>query len=541
MTQFIKILFIVFISFGNTILFSYSQNNTSTSDAANTSYSSSTSLNTAVNIGDNNSNNIASATAEEIASVNIIPSRNDFGVNVIKVDSCAYISKDLLYRAKDTAKIKNVAELQKFLVATDYLDKNTNYIPGTFDEETLVALLDFQKEHNLKKEYKLSYTARNIINTLSCEYRFAYLLNRGARFNTVDKDGESPLMYAARSGQSSIADILVRAGADVNIINKDGMNALMFAVINNMGTTSRLLINSGTNLNHIAISKKNDATNTAFSIAMEYQRYDIAKYIISRGYDINIKTGKGLTAANLAVIFGQADILEQTIKSNADVSLSDDNKATPLLYAVFSNNATTVRTILKSITSNEAIDIQDDKGKTPLMYALDNKNIDIFNMLIKKNPDLNIRDVEGRTSLIYSIGAGLPKIARILINKGADINLSDIDGRTPLMYSILYNQPDIYDLISVKLKKVELPKASSTATTTTTTILNTTKYASTSADYIPVTVPAWKSVVATSTFVLATSTVNSNLYNRGSTSTIYIMPTGAINNTRFTPAPIIKI
>ena len=530
MRHIIKSIFTIMFIFLNITLFTNAQVASSTVAPIVVAPSPTPSPSTAisVSVGDNSFNNNA---INATGTGDIRPQPGDFNFTQQNIDSCANIKSDLIYGVNNKKNISNIKQLQKFLLATNYLDKDSGYTEGEFDEETMVALLDFQEEHNLKKEYKLSAAARKIINDISCEYRFAYILNKGANINTVDKDGDSPLIYATKNNQPFIVDMLVRAGANVNIINKDGMTALMFSIINDMATTSKLLINAGTNLNHIAISQDGKATNTAFSLAMEYDRDDIAKYIISRPYDINIKTGLGLTAVNLSVVYGKDNILNEIIKKNPDISITDNNKASPLLYSVFSNNATTVKAILKVHSDDVVIDLQDSKGKTALMYSLENRNTEIFNILIKKNPDLDIRDDWGRTALIYSIASGLPKLSRVIINRGADIDLSDIDGKTPLMYTILYNQADTYNLIKDKLIKIEESQKTSTATSSSVEV-PVKKYASTSIDYIPQIIPSWNSIISTSTFTLSTPS-NNNTYST-STRNIYILPN--INNTNNKPS-----
>ena len=47
--------------------------------------------------------------------------------------------------------------------------------------------------------------------------------------NTRDKNGFSPLIWAAHRGCNQCAEILIDAGADVNIQNEDGNTSLMCA------------------------------------------------------------------------------------------------------------------------------------------------------------------------------------------------------------------------------------------------------------------------------------------------------------------------
>ncbi|MFZ1641968.1 MAG: ankyrin repeat domain-containing protein [Candidatus Contendobacter sp.] len=54
-------------------------------------------------------------------------------------------------------------------------------------------------------------------------------LQRGGDANHLDKDGVSPLMYAATRGQVEICRILLEAGADPFLKNRQGQDALALA------------------------------------------------------------------------------------------------------------------------------------------------------------------------------------------------------------------------------------------------------------------------------------------------------------------------
>ncbi|MCX8513513.1 MAG: ankyrin repeat domain-containing protein, partial [Candidatus Pacebacteria bacterium] len=418
---------------------------------------------------------------------------NNDPVEAIKPETCVYISKNIFSKSKNK---DDVINLKKFLQTTEYLSKSTE-ANGYFDKNTLSAILDFQTDNNLTKSRIFTEEMRKFINTYACTFNTAIFLKRNANLDVVDKYGDSPLIYATKSNQPLVAQMLIKAGANVNIVNNDGRTALAYSIINGMSTTSIALIKAGTNLDNL-----DNSTNTAFSLAIEKGDSVMAKLILNSGYDFNIQTDKGLSAANLAVVSGENSILSNLLSKGADIRISDENKATPLIYASFTDDSTTTTTILNFATSSAVIDDQDKYGRTALMYAIRNGNFDIVKLLLKKNPSLDIQDEKGMTTLIYAISNRQPNIARLLILKGADVNISDIEGKSPLMYSILYNLPDTYKLIKDKLMKDKPTEnvsntASSTATSTivntinvTNGIINLDKSSNSSGLFIPKIIPS---------------------------------------------------
>lgn len=59
-----------------------------------------------------------------------------------------------------------------------------------------------------------------------------FLLDEGrVPVNFTNRNGETPLMLAARSGNESLVRSLLRRGADVNRLNKSGISAFFFAAM----------------------------------------------------------------------------------------------------------------------------------------------------------------------------------------------------------------------------------------------------------------------------------------------------------------------
>ena len=77
------------------------------------------------------------------------------------------------------------------------------------------------------------------------------LITAGADVNARDKDGSTPLMYAAQySSDPAIIKALADAGADANARDKDGSIPLMYAaVFNTEPDVIKALLSLGTDVN----------------------------------------------------------------------------------------------------------------------------------------------------------------------------------------------------------------------------------------------------------------------------------------------------
>jgi len=104
----------------------------------------------------------------------------------------------------------------------------------------------------------------------------------------LDSYDEIPILfYAIRSGASlELIELLVKNGADIFITDSDGVGAI--------------------------------------DIAIKFKRYDIVKFCIDKGIDINsTKRKSGITPLLLASCFNNIDIIELLIESGADIDIVD--------------------------------------------------------------------------------------------------------------------------------------------------------------------------------------------------------------------------
>ena len=60
-----------------------------------------------------------------------------------------------------------------------------------------------------------------------------YLIKFGANVNAVDTYGNSPLIYAAKTGKSGLIQELIENKVDINHPNKDGWNVSIYCITSN--------------------------------------------------------------------------------------------------------------------------------------------------------------------------------------------------------------------------------------------------------------------------------------------------------------------
>lgn len=110
------------------------------------------------------------------------------------------------------------------------------------------------------------------------------LLAEDTDIDTVDQQGNTPLMVAAKIGNMRILDILLSHNPDINKQNKNGVTALM--------------------------------------IAAESGQYYVAKKLMERGAKISIRNENGNTALTLASKFGHDHLVQFFKRSKKQAPLA---------------------------------------------------------------------------------------------------------------------------------------------------------------------------------------------------------------------------
>lgn len=75
----------------------------------------------------------------------------------------------------------------------------------------------------------------------------SFLLSRGANTEIKDRNGMTPILVAAQTGDADSTRLLITAGANVNATDNSGETPLILAVRNRDLVTGRMLVTAGAN------------------------------------------------------------------------------------------------------------------------------------------------------------------------------------------------------------------------------------------------------------------------------------------------------
>jgi ankyrin repeat protein len=214
-----------------------------------------------------------------------------------------------------------------------------------------------------------------------------HMITVGAYVDDADTvEGNTPMMEAARCGNTEIVRELLRHRADVSLANGMGQTPMWLAVRNGHAETVRTLVRHGTPC-------KDGRGWSALVEAARLGHAEVARVVIMEGRRDGQVPGPGM-----------------------DINTTNLIGETGLMLAAANGDVYTVRTLLELSAD---VDAQDMHGTTALMKASGSGHADVTSMLLEVGANVGTSDDAGHTAVLYASRHGHLEVVRTLIDFGA--------------------------------------------------------------------------------------------------------------------------
>ncbi|KAK9819484.1 hypothetical protein WJX81_005966 [Elliptochloris bilobata] len=154
------------------------------------------------------------------------------------------------------------------------------------------------------------------------------LLAQGAITGAGDTGGRTPLHLAALQGRNEVAAALLAAGAEVDAADSHKMTPLHKAAVQGNAETARLLLDAGANVN----VKLSDGS-TPLALAAWKGHAEVVKLLLSRGANYRTVKNDGQTAMHEAAAAGQTEVVQLLLDVGASPQAQDEEGYTPAMVA----------------------------------------------------------------------------------------------------------------------------------------------------------------------------------------------------------------
>ncbi|WCR54260.1 MAG: Phosphocholine transferase AnkX [Wolbachia endosymbiont of Ctenocephalides orientis wCori] len=204
--------------------------------------------------------------------------------------------------------------------------------------------------------------------------------------NAKDKNGNTPLFYAAESGKINVVNRLLDEGAKIDVINKEGFTSLHFAVKNRSLDLLKALLHEvkvndreGAHIQEIDLKAKHllqlkdNKGNTLLHHAIKWGcGEEILNFLVQHGVDINAPNKNGVAPIHIAAKYGSHSQIKFFIDKKADLNLRCGKLSSSTIEDIgkereFSGDS------LKTYTNiqNGSLDASEDgRGCSPLHIAI---------------------------------------------------------------------------------------------------------------------------------------------------------------------------
>ncbi|RMX58040.1 hypothetical protein pdam_00013425 [Pocillopora damicornis] len=297
----------------------------------------------------------------------------------------------------------------------------------------MVCWILIQNKSDLYARNELGSTA------LDCAVRSGHVQIAGLLIEAGQVNGQvegpqlcldTPLMNAAQHGHEACLKLLLEKGANANCRQETtGWTALMLAALNGHMTAAEILVEFGANPNAV-----NDLDQTALEIAALRQKTEV------QGYLDEITTKRPQIKARVSLYPG-VELGTGECSGELDEIMGGQKFVKPsIIEAARNGNFASVRDLLEE--GEVDVNATDDDGATPLMYAAMGGHFPSVQLLIQNGADIDKQDkASGWTALMQATYYGHKAVAKLLIDAGANVNIQEKNGCTAFDMATVIGRP----------------------------------------------------------------------------------------------------
>jgi ankyrin repeat protein len=278
----------------------------------------------------------------------------------------------------------------------------------------------------------------------------------------VDEIKSSPLGQALKTPRL-LSELLERKDLDVNLTDKEGKTVIFLAVESQLQPRKRIEILERFNKARVKIDTTDIHGRTPLLLAALLQQWDTVQFFVDEwDAGLDLEDNEKCTPLHYAITQGRADAVQYILQKKVNIDRRGHDDQTPLLTAIKLKEGTERTMIIKYLIESGANpNLKDCKQHTPLSYAVSHLDVEAFGQLLgSKDHAINVdHRVNGRTALSLAAECEAICIMKKLIPI-AEINTQDdTTGRTPLTWAVEKGSKSaVTTLLEVRtLVKVDCP------------------------------------------------------------------------------------
>ena len=181
-----------------------------------------------------------------------------------------------------------------------------------------------------------------IASTVGSVAAIEMLLSCGCSIDSRDDGGDTPLMQAARGGNTKAVEYLLAQGANPLLRNTSDLGLLHLAALSDNVLTIKAVLSKNFDIN----ARCTVLGITPLLFCLGQGKLEAANYLLAEGADENLKSKDGLTVLSAAAISGNVAAIEMLLKRGHNPNSRDGCDKTPLMWAAEVGNKAAVEYLL---------------------------------------------------------------------------------------------------------------------------------------------------------------------------------------------------
>lgn len=239
------------------------------------------------------------------------------------------------------------------------------------------------------------------------------LIEQGADVNSVDYSYSeiTPLMIATLNNHPQTVSLLISNRAKLNKAGAGGATAIYLAAGCGYSGLVKLLHSHGADLN------KRSYGENILSYASSYGHYDIVRFLLRQGIDVNEENLHNTISLHGAAYNGHYEVAALLIRRGSAVSKPAINGLTPLHSATLGGHTAIMKLLIANGAQVNLATVYEEE--TPVHIAASRGFLDALKLLVKVGADVNKGDVKGLPPLHSAVMNGHVSVVCYLLEHGA--------------------------------------------------------------------------------------------------------------------------
>ena len=336
----------------------------------------------------------------------------------------------------------------------------------TGEAEIVKLIFQHQKQESLTAELDTADFIGNTSLMVSADKGFLditkFLLERGAKVESINRWNETALMFASSKGFREIVSLLLKHGADIDARDISEKTALLRAAQNGHLLTVEMLLLIGANMHFNAFDLGGEG-GTALIQAARNGHNDVLQKLLNDGAEINsTELMFHHSALMVAALNGHLKSVKLLLNAGADPMLKDTSQRTALLLAATNNHLSVVKQLVDAKQNGKQTDSNGNgiwhlmamsygqKNTEVVSTEIVKKDKDNFNLmkeLISQGISLDSINNDGETALIIAVKRENLELVKIMLNRGASPDIITPDGENALSLAETSGNIEVLNLL----------------------------------------------------------------------------------------------